>query len=553
SIKNTTGKSEDTYVDVKTLNFKIDQDVFKSSAKITNLTGNTAVNAKVDGVLNLANLSKAYPVELENELTGLLKAKLNTAFDMNAIETNAYQRIKNNGTVSISDFKFSSKDIVNPLTISKANVSFNPGLIKLEQFNATSGKTDLNATGTINNLLGFLLSDKKLQGNFNVKSNTFAVSDFMVEGENASESSNNKGTNKESLKIPAFLDATINADAKTVYYDNLTLKDVKGELVVKDEKAQLNNVSSSVFNGKLALDGLVDTKSEIPTFNMNLNAKDFDISQSFNDLDLLKLLAPIAKLLQGKLNSTIALNGKLGSDFTPDLSTISGNALAELLTTEFTPKNEKVVSLLEDKLPFLDLSKLDLKDVVASLTFDNGKVSVKPIDLAYNDIKIQLGGNHNLQNQMDYEAILLVPAKYLGSDVNRLIGKINDPEVNNISIPVTANITGNLLKPDVKTDLSSGVKNLTSQLIEIQKQKLIGQGTDQIKDLLGNVLGEDTNDSANDTITNNSSSNPVKDVLGSVLGGNNSTPKDSTKPASNPVKDVLGGLFGKKKKKDAEN
>jgi len=552
SIKNTTGKAQDTYVDLQTLNFKIDKDVFKSSAKVTNLTGNTTVNANIDGVLNLANLSKAYPVELDNELTGVLKAKLNTSFDMNAIETNAYQRIKNNGTVSIEDFKFSSEDIVNPLHISKANVSFNPGTIRLEQFNATTGKTDLNATGTINNLLGFLLSDKNLEGNFNVKSNAFAVSDFMVEGDNASEKSNNQGTEKETLKIPAFLDATINADAKTVYYDNLILNDVKGQLVVKDEKAQLNNVTSSVFNGKLTMDGLVDTKSDTPTFNMDLSTEDFDISQSFKDLDLLQQLAPIAKLLQGKLNSTITLNGKLGNDFTPDLSTISGNALAELLTTEFKPKNEKVVSLLESKLSFLDLSKLDLKDVVAKLTFDNGKVSVKPIDLAYNDIKIQLGGTHNLQNQMDYQAVLQVPAKYLGSDINRLIGQINDPKVNNITIPVTANITGSLLEPAVKTDLSSGVTNLTKQLVEIQKQKLIGQGTEQLNDLLGGVLGGNNSGNSSDS-TQTSSGNPVKDILGGVLGGNNNTPKDSTKPKSNPVKDVLGGLFGKKKKKDTVN
>ena len=564
SIKNTTGKLDDTYLDVKTLNFKIDQDVFKSSAKVRHLTGNTAVNAHIDGVLNLGNLSKAYPVELENELTGLLKANLNTSFDMHAIQTSAYQRLKNNGVVSIEGFKFSSKDIINPLHISKANIVFSPGVIKLGQFNATTGKTDLNATGTINNLLGFLLSDKKLQGNFKVKSNTFAVSDFMVEGGREAEletgqdpKSNSKTTleTDKSLKIPAFLDATINADVKTVYYDNLTLKDVKGELIIKDEKAQLNNVTSTIFNGELAFDGLVNTKTETPTFNMNLSAKDFDISQSFKDLDLLKQLAPLAKLLKGKLNSTIALNGKLGTDFTPDLNTVSGNALAELLTTEFKPKNEKIVSLLENKLSFLNLSKLNLKDVVASLTFNNGKVSLKPINLAYNDIKIQLGGSHNLQNQMDYQAILQVPAKYLGSDINKLIDKINDPEVSKITIPVTANITGSLLEPSINTDLTTGVKSLTTQLIEIQKQKLIGQGKDQIKNLLGGVLGESnsTSNSSTSGTSTNSSSNSVKDVLGGLLGGNNNTPKDTTKPKSNPVKDVLGGLFGKKKKKDTGN
>jgi len=103
-IKNTTGNVNDTYIDIKTLNFKIDNDVFKSSATLKNITKNMLVNANVDGVLNLANITKAYPVELDNALTGILKAKLNTAFDMNAIETNAYERIKNSGTASISDF-----------------------------------------------------------------------------------------------------------------------------------------------------------------------------------------------------------------------------------------------------------------------------------------------------------------------------------------------------------------------------------------------------------------------------------------------------------------
>ena len=93
-IKNETGKTYDTYIDIKTLNFKIDEDVFKSSATLKNLTKNMFVNANVDGVLNLDNITKVYPVELENTLTGILKGKVNTTFDMNAIESNAYERIK---------------------------------------------------------------------------------------------------------------------------------------------------------------------------------------------------------------------------------------------------------------------------------------------------------------------------------------------------------------------------------------------------------------------------------------------------------------------------
>ncbi|MDA0178337.1 AsmA family protein [Mesoflavibacter profundi] len=546
-IKNETGLVDDTFLNLNTLNFKIDEDVFKSSATIKNLTSNMLVNANIDGVLNLANITKAYPIQLENELKGILKAKLNTSFDMNAIETNAYNRIKNNGNLSVSDFVFSSADIVNPINISNANISFNPGTISLDNFNATTGQSDINAKGTINNLLGFLLSDQKLKGNFIVNSNTFIVSDFMIEG--GSEAPVNQSAEPDTaLKIPAFLDCNITANANTVVYDNLTLKNVKGNLTIAEEKAQLNNVTSSIFDGNLSLNGLVDTSKEKATFNMQLGASNFNISQSFNGLDMLQALAPLAKALEGKLNSSIDLSGTLGEDFTPILNTISGDAFAELLTGEFKPKNEQLVSLLENKLSFLDFSKLNLKDLKTKLSFNNGQVNVKPFDIKYKDIKMTIGGSHSFSNTMNYQVVLDVPAKYLGTDVNNLIAKINDPTVNTITIPVTANVSGSTTQPQVQTDLTSGVKNLTQQLIEIQKQKLLNTGKDKINDAINNIIKGNT--TTKDS-TNTTKNNTVKDVLGGILGNSNTT-KDSTKTDSNntknPVKDVLGGIFGKKKK-----
>ena len=550
AIKNTTGNVDDTFLDLKTLNFKIDEDEFKSSAVVKNLTKNMLVNANIDGVLNLANVTKAYPIELENKLSGIIKAKLNTSFDMNAIETNAYDRIKNNGNISVNDFVFSSADIVNPLNISQANVSFQPGTVTLENFKATTGKTDLNATGTINNLLGFLLSDKKLKGDFNVISNTFLISDFMVEG-GSDRPVNQSAEPNDALKIPAFLDCTITADAKTVVYDNLTLTNVKGKLLIKDETANLQNVTSDLLGGNLNMSGLVNTKSKTPTFKMDLGMSNFDISQSFKDLDMLQNLAPIAKVLQGKLNSAITLSGTLGDDFTPLMSSISGGALAELLTTKVEPKNAALFDALTSKLSFIDFDNLDLKDLKTALKFENGRVNIAPFNLNYKDVGITVAGNHGFDKSMDYNVVFNVPAKYLGGEVNRLIGKINDNDVNKISIPITANLTGSFTSPTVKTDLTSGVKDLTTQLIEIEKQKLLNNGKDKIKNLLGiNGSNQTTNDS-----TSTQTNSPVKDVITDIFSSGNtpstnpSTPTDSTKQPVNVVKDVLGGLFAKSKKK----
>ena len=535
SVKNTTGNADDTYVDLDQLDFKIDEDVFKSEAHIKNLTGNMLVSANLDGVLNLANITKAYPVELENQLSGILKGKLNTSFDMDAIETNAYQRIKNNGSVSVIGFVFSSEDIVNPIQINKANLTFKPGTVSLNSFDAQTGKSDFSAAGTINNLLGFLLSDKKLQGSFNVNSNTFAISDFMVEDESASEISNKTTSDSESLKIPDFLDCTITANAKTVIYDNLNLKNVKGQLSIKDQNANLSNMTTDLFNGQLGISGNVNTKEAKPKFDMKLAMQQFDISQSFKDLEMLQVLAPIAKVVQGKLNSTIDVSGLLDENFSPDLTTISGNALAEILTSNVDVSKSPLLSGLDSKLDFIDFNQLQ-KDIKTKLSFENGQVSVKPFTLKYKDIPIEVSGSHSFSNAMSYSAVLQVPAKYLGSDVNRLIGQINDAEVNKVSIPITANIGGTFSSPSISTDLTSGVSSLTKQLVEIQKQKLVGKGKDKISDLLGNVLGGNNSTKTDSTTVKTDSTK--KD------------PKDAIKEG---VGNVLGGILNGKKKKNDKN
>ncbi len=542
TVKNDNGNPDDTYIDLTTLNFKIDQDVFKSSAILKNLGANTLVNANLDGTLNLANISKAYPIQLEKQLSGILKGKVNTSFDMNAIETNAYNRIKNTGSVSITDFIFSSEDIVNPIHISKADLTFNPGTISLNSFNAKTGESDINATGTIRNLIGFLMQKNKLQGDFKVKSNVFAVKDFMVAQDEVAEE-NKKTSNKESLKIPEFLDCNITADVNTVIYDNLNLKDVSGALAIKDQQAVLKGLTSKLFDGLLAITGNVSTQQETPTFNINLGVEGFDIAKSFNDLHLFQTMAPIANALQGKLNSTINLKGNLTESFTPNLATISGETFAEVLVNSINKDNLKLIGKLEENLNFLDLEKLNLKDLKTNLVIENGLVNVKPFTINYKDIAIEVAGSHGFDKSLNYKAVLNVPAKYLGSEVNQLIGRINDNEVNKITIPVTANITGTYASPKVTTDLTSGVSSLTKQLIEIEKQKLLNTGKDKLKDLINGALNkkEKTTDSSKVETQTKKDSTAVKTDSLKTIG-------------KEKAKDILSGLLNnRKKKKDTTN
>lgn len=557
-ISNNTGITEDTFVDIRKLSFMIDEDKFNMEAKIRDLMGNTKVNAKIDGKMNLANISKAYPVPADLNLKGILIADISTAFDMASIENKRYENTKTAGNLKLSDFEYKSEEFPNPIILKSTSVTFNPTTVALNNLAGATGKTDFDASGTINNLLGFMFNNENIEGNFTLKSNTFAVNDFMVaETAEVGDGSDKEAATtsaEEKIKIPSFLDCTINASANTVIYDNLTLKDVKGTLVIRDEKAILSNMTSSIFDGKLALNGEVSTKGTTPSFAMKLGMDNFKIAETFKALEMFRTLAPIAKILQGTLNSDVQLSGSLKDDFTPNLNTISGNILAELLTDKIDAESAPLLTALDSKLNFLELDKLNLKDLKTALSFEDGVVKVKPFTIKYQDFAINISGSHTFDQKLNYAATIEVPAKYLGKDINNIIARIDEKSLENLTIPITANIGGGYTSPTVTTDLTSGIKNLTAQLVEIEKQKLINKGKDKAKDFIGDLIAK--NQKATDS-TKKENQEKTQDVIGGLLGAatkkSDSAVKTDTsatakKEAQKEVaKKILGGLLGKKK------
>ncbi|HAH54566.1 MAG TPA: AsmA family protein, partial [Flavobacterium sp.] len=518
-IINETGLLNDTYVNLDKLSFAIDQDVFNAKANIRNITQNAIVDAALKGTINLGNVSKAYPVKLDKPLSGILKADVTTKFDMLSVEKSQYQNINNAGTMSLSGFNYADEN-GKTMTISNALVQFNPSQVHLKQFDATTGKSDISVTGVLENFYGFIFKNQELKGNFDMNSKQLAVDDFMTTGEETKA----EVKKAEAMKIPAFLNCTLTANANTVLYDNLTLKEVSGKLIVKDEKVTLQNVISSIFGGTIGMNGAVSTKGKVPVFDMDLNLNQVDIAQSFTQLEMLKKIAPIAGIINGKINSTIKLNGILDAiELTPDLKTLSGDLLGQLLSTTVNAKNSTLLTAFSSNLKFIDVNKLNLNDLKAFLTFKDGKVNVKPIDIKYQDIKATIGGTHGFDQSMNYNIKFDVPAKYLGAEASALIAKLSPADASKMqSIPINAILGGNFTNPKISTDINSAVTKLTTQLVNQQKDRLVKQGTSALTDYLNK----------------------------------NKKPSDTTKTTTPTTKeevktkagDLLNGLFNKKKK-----
>lgn len=544
-IANETQKIDDTFVNINNFGFTIDQDIFKTKAKITNLLKNPNIWAKLKGAINLENIKKAYPVDVDLDLKGIFKADITTSFDMASVEKKLYQNIKNQGDASLENFVYSGAGFINPFNIEKAALNFNTSKIELTEFSAKTGKTDMVLKGYLDNFYGFVFKNEVLKGDFTMKSQTIAVSDFMqTSSEETPQSTENKEvTNKNTptetpqIKVPAFLDCTFQASANQVLYDNLSLKNVTGKLIVKDEKVKLENLQTELFNGKVAVSGDVSTKEKQPSFNVNLDISKLNIVESFTHIEMLSKIAPVAKVLQGFFNSKIEVSGLLKDDFSPDLNSIKGNLRASFQDALIKKNSSELITSLEEKFPKLNITGIDLNKIKANLTFNDGKVNLAPIDVnLFKGGTAKVSGSHGFDQSINYNILLDVPPSMLGGEVESTLAKLSATEQSKLgNIPLNIGLTGNFDKPKVSADLASVAKNLATQIVKNQANKALDTAVDK-------VLGEA---SKNETVNN---------VINNILGGGK-TQKDSTKTNQEQKKDqvkqavgnILGGFLNRKK------
>jgi len=543
-LKNETGLLADTYVNLNKLNFRIDQDVFSANGNFKNLTENPLINLTANGKLNLANIEQAYPLDMDMDLNGILTANLTANFDMNSIEKEQYQNVKSNGKASITNFKYKSPEIPNDVNIAKASLNFNTSKVTLEEMQIQSGQTDANLTGSLDNLMGYLFSDQVLKGRFNVKSNTFSVNDFMVA--ETKETTTNKGTpeektttettGQEAIKIPSFLDARLDFTANKILYDDLTLNNAKGALIIKDETATLEKISSDIFGGNIGLNGNVSTKGQTPTFDVKLNLNRIDIVESFKGLELLRNLAPIAKSLQGLLNTDVNLKGSLNNDLTPIMNSLGGTAFAQILNAKVDATETPLLSKLNGQLNFIDLDNLNLNNLVANLSFADGLINVSPFNFNIKDIGIDVGGSHSFENVMNYNLKLNIPAKYLGSEIAGGLASLTKTNLEDTKVELPIGLSGSFDSPAIKLNMKQAMTDLTQQIIASQKDQVKDQVKNEVKNQLGNLLG----------------GNKPKEEEGETPKTTDSTKTETPKTKDEKIKEAAGnaikGLFGKKKK-----
>lgn len=447
AIDNPGGHVDSTVVDLERFHAAIGGRPLDARLVMRTPVSDPDVDLRVTGSIDLADVARTVKLEDISKLSGLVAADVAMRARMSSLDAKRYERIDARGTVNAARVAMDSKTLGKPVAIDTIALRLTPRTAELSSFSARIGKSDVRATGSLDNLLGFLLRDDDLRGTATVSSRLFDLDEWVSDEPTT-----------EVIPVPAHIDFALQTTADKVTYGAITATNVKGGLRVKDERITLQELQMQSMGGTMVASGYYETViKDTPAFDVNFRLASLDIPTAFKTLVTVQKLAPVAKWAQGVLSGAITLKGTMDNKMMPVFTGLSGQGGIE--TGRLALEGVPALGKLADALQMEQLRNPAVGAQKAAFTLANGRVNVKPFAVRVAGVEMAVTGSHGIDQTLDYDLGLAVPRSLLagaaGGAVAKLVAKAGKTLGDSAGagvVQLAAKLTGSITSPSVAVD-----------------------------------------------------------------------------------------------------
>lgn len=478
-VSNPGGSPDATVVKINPFNFVMAGNPFSVTANLLTPISDLAFDATAKGRLDLGKVKDIYPLE-DMSLNGLVDADIAINGRMSHIEKEQYDKIKASGTVGLKDMQLEMEGIP-AVDIKKSLLTFTPRYLQLSETAVNIGENDIVVDSKFEKYIGYALKGTTLKGSLNVKSNHFNLNDFMTTDSTAVAATDDAVVADTVaagvIEVPSNIDFTMQAAFKNVLFDNMVFDNLNGTLVVRDSKVDMKNLSLNTMGGDVVVNGFYYTPQEAqPQFNAGFKLNKIEFAKAYNDLNVVRKLAPIFNGLTGDFSGNVNIDTKLDNTMSPILSTLTG--AGSLSTKDLSLNNVKVIQVVADIVKKPSLKDTRVKDVNIEFTIKDGRVNTKPFDVKLGDYKMNLSGSTGLDQTIDYKGEITIPTS---------AGKVAQLGT------VDMNIGGTFTSPKVSIDMASLAKKAATQAASKALDKLLGGSSKSAEGENGDTIAATTN------------------------------------------------------------
>ena len=462
ALTNPGGSADNTVAQVDRFRVVVGNNPIEAKASMRTPVSDPDVDARVAGTLDLTDLKRTIKLEGIDSLTGRVVANAAVRTRMSAVQKKQYDKVAASGALEVSDLTVKGKALPHPLTIQKASLALAPERAQLKTFAGTIGSSDLQASGTLDNLFAFVFHDDTLRGSAMVHSNHFDLNEWK-----------SSDSELDIIPVPPKLDLTLDATVADLAYDKLKMSNAHGRVHIKDQRATIEGFQVATLGGTIGVDGFYETTHpDKPTFDIALKMTKVDIPSAFNALVSVQKLAPAAKFATGNVTTDMRVTGGLGKDMMPLFPTLTGGGTLE--TSKLGMQNFPVLKSIAEKTRLAFLNDPTFETLKATFKIGNGRLSVQPFDVKLGGATMRVAGSNGLDQSLEYLVDLRVPRAMAGGAANQalagLAGKANIDLATAPEIPLAIQVIGTVMNPSVKANVGTLATTAASTVTTAVKQ-----------------------------------------------------------------------------------
>jgi uncharacterized protein involved in outer membrane biogenesis len=479
-INNPDGVEDHTVINLSRMHAEMGSEPFDARLLVKTPVSDPQFDAAAKGNVNLGNLQQVVPLEKGTTLAGTITADFSASGRMSQVEQQKYEEVKADGQIGATGIRYASADFPGGVEISRAQLTFTPKNVALNTFDGKMGTSDFHLDGTLDNFIAYALKQQTLKGTLNFSSTRLNINELTGNDKAAADQPAAEDTAALSVvEVPGNIDFVLNSKIGTLLYDNLTIQNVSGALVVRDQQVKMDKLAMQMLDGSVTMNGTYGTRNiRKPEVSFDLSVNNCDIQKTAATFVTVKKMAPIAERCTGKYSTQFSFAGTLDSKMQPVLPSLTGGG--KLSTQQVTVSNFEPISKVAEALKMEKYKKMELNNVNLSFEFKEGRVFVKPFDVKIGNTATKISGSNGFDQSIDYTMSFEIPRSEFGGAVNNVLeGLVAQANSKGASLSlgekvnVDALIGGTVSKPSVKLAMkgSSG-KGMVDDLKNKAKEEL---------------------------------------------------------------------------------
>lgn len=276
---------------------------------------NPTVDTKIAGTLNMGELSKAFPMDGVQELSGIIKADVLAKASMNQVEARQYDQVQMAGNFNISNLNYRAAGMP-AVKINSLITSLSPQHVDIQNFDARLGKSDFRASGKIDNILAYFSTNKTMKGSLTMRSSYFDANEWMEEpaAEAAPAGKVPTASAEATEKVFDQWDFTVDGHIGKLVYEDYNLSDMTLKGNFTPNKMTIDNFGMKIGDSDLSGNGRIlnawDYMFDDRTVSgvVNLKSNFFDLNPFMTEETSSSESAPVESVMLVPENIDMTLN-----------------------------------------------------------------------------------------------------------------------------------------------------------------------------------------------------------------------------------------------------